>query len=119
MKNPIISFVISAVFFGLAFGLEDTTLLFTFSALAGLIPRRRLHFFHYFGASVLALIAMYLVFAPNRTVSDLLAEVLGLGTVHPFVLVAFVSGITATLTAIAVNRLTLPPEREKNQYIKS
>ncbi|MCE2495933.1 MAG: hypothetical protein J4F31_05065 [Flavobacteriales bacterium] len=117
MNNPVVSFLLSLIFFGFAFGLEGTALLFTFSALAGLLPRRRLHFSHYFGASALALVGMFLIFPPNDLLSDLLAEVLGLGSVHPFILVAFVSALTATLTAIAVNRLTLPSERKNNQYI--
>lgn len=119
MKNTYVAFIFHIILFTVACSLENTALLFTLAALAGLIPRRRLHFFHYFGASAVSLALLFIFFRPDEQVSSLLAEVLGLGSVHPFVLIAFTTVLTATLTAIAVNRLTLRPERDNNQYLAS
>jgi hypothetical protein len=119
MKSPYFTFVIHCALFLLAFGLEDTRLLFTFSALAGLFPRRHVNFFQYLSASVTGLLLLFVFFQPNPEVSALLAEVLGLGSIHLYVIVTFVTALTSSFTAVAVNRITLPAKKKQNQYMNS
>ena len=116
MKNNTLPWLLHFVLFTVGFALEDTSLLFTLAAIAGLFPRRRIIFWSYFSASVAALIMLFLFHAPDPKVSELLGSVLGLGRVHPFVLVAFVSSLTATFTALAVNRITRKADEPNTQY---
>ncbi len=117
MKNNSLPWLLHFVLFTVGFALEDTSLLFTFAAMAGLFPRRRIAFWSFFSASVASLIALYIVQTPDPKVSELLGSVLGLGSVHPFLLVAFVTSLTATCTAVAVNRITRKADKSSAQYV--
>lgn len=117
MKSNSLSWLLHLTLFTLGFALEDTSLLFVFAAMAGLFPRRRIDFWSYFSASTASLIGLYLFASPDPTVSNLIREILGLGSVHPFVIVAFVSSLTVTMTALAVNRITRKADKPSGQYI--
>jgi len=117
MKSNTLPWLLHLTLFTIGFALEDTSLLFVFAAMAGLFPRKRIVFWSYYSASVASLIGLYLFASPDPTMSNLLGEVLGLGSVHPYVIVAFVSSLTVTMTALAVNRITRKADKPSGQYI--
>jgi hypothetical protein len=86
-------------------------ILLAMSALAGLFPRVKQGFIYYFLLAVAALgLAMWL-HPPQAELMQRLSEVMGLGPVPFWLVVALVSALTMVFTALAVNRVALPRKR--------
>lgn len=101
-----------SLLFAAALAFSGLYLFFVLAALAGIVPRKRKNFGYYFLASLLAMAAVLLLKMPEPDLSERLTALMGTRPIPFWAIVGCISCLTLTLTATAINRVTLPAKKQ-------
>lgn len=112
-NNRYIFFLLHVALFVGALAFSELYLFFVFAALAGIIPRKRKNFGYYFLASLLAMAITLVLHIPETDLNKRLAALLGTAPVPFWVIVGMVTCLTLSITATAINSITLPANSKR------
>lgn len=83
------------------------------SVLVGFLPRVKQGFGYYFIVAVAALALAMFLQMPETVIMEKLENILPLGPVPFWAVVGLISGANMAVTAIAINRLLLPKQKDR------
>lgn len=110
--NKIVYLLMHTLLFAAALAFLELYLFFVLAALAGLVPRKRKNFGYYFLASLLAMAAVLLLKMPEPDLSKRLTALMGTSPVPFWAVVGLISCLTLSITARAINSISLPGRRK-------